>query len=332
MTDPPDNAPAGLDDALVRHRPELLRHCYRMLGSFGDAEDVVQEVLLRAWRARESWSRDVPALHWLMRIATNACLDALSRGRHRSLPQLDRPPAAPGTPIEELEAATWVTPAPDAQLLPGPDERVEEREAVALAFVALLQRLPPRQRAALLLKDVVGWSSEEIAEALATSVPAVSSALHRAREAVARPSPVPAEEPPAGVIQRYLRCWEERDLDGLVAHLKDDVIFAMPPHATWFRGAGAVRAFLQTPRFAAFWARGLHGLSTRANGLPALVWYVPADAGGHRLHSIHVMRFEGGVVAEAVNFIGEHYLRGFHVPRELPDDASCPEAAGDIGR
>lgn len=146
-----------LGEAFAELRPALLRHCYRMLGSFEEAEDVVQDVLLRAWRARDTYAGDAPLSHWLMRIATNACLNMLARERPRALPQFARGPAAAGTPIEELEAATWVTPGPDARMFPDPSRTAEAREDVALAFIALLQRLPPNQRAGLLLKGVVGW-------------------------------------------------------------------------------------------------------------------------------------------------------------------------------
>src|SRR5262245_61613573 len=285
MTTDAHPSPAELGEMFAEHRPALLRHCYRMLGSFEEAEDVVQEVLLRAWRSRDSYAGDAPLAHWLMRIATNACLNALTRGRQRALPQVDRDP---GAPLMEHEAATWVTPAPDARLFPDPARAAEAREQVALAFIALLQRLPPKQRAVLLLKDVVGWPSEEIAEALELSLSSVSSALHRARETVSsRPRGRPADPAPE-VIRDYIRSWEAHDLEGLVALLKRDVVFAMPPHAVWFRGADAVREFLQSARFAAFWARGLRAAQTRANGLPTLAWYTPADDATWRLHSLHL--------------------------------------------
>jgi RNA polymerase sigma-70 factor (ECF subfamily) len=307
-----------LGEAFAEHRPALLRHCYRMLGSFEEAEDLVQEVLLRAWRSRDTYAGDAPLEHWLMRIATNACLNALTRGRTRALPQLDRSPQAAGTPIEELEAATWVTPAPDARLFADPARAAEAREEVALAFVALLQRLPPKQRAVLLLKDVVGWPAEEIGAALELTISSVNSALHRARETIVARPRAPADDPSPEVLSAYLRSWETRDLDSLVALLRRDVEFAMPPHATWFRGADVVRAFLQTPRFAAFWSSGLRGSQTRANGLPAFVWYsARAGDGIYRLHSIHVMRFHDGALAEATNFIGAHYLHGFDLPLVL---------------
>lgn len=308
MTRQKDSEGSELGDAFAGLRPELLRHCYRMLGSFAEAEDTVQEVLLRAWRSRETYAGDAPLAHWLMRIATNACLNHLTRVRSRELPQLDRSPATPGTDIETLEAANWVTPAPDSRLFLDPARAVEDREEVALAFIALLQRLPPKQRAALLLKDVVGWSAEEIAAALELTLASVNSALHRARETLAARPRGRVEDPPPDVLHAYVRSWEKGDLDALVALLHADVAFAMPPHATWFRGAGVLKAFLQTPRFATFWTRGLRGEPTRANGLPAVIWHVGGLEGPH---SIQVMRFVDGALVEATNFIGAHYLHGF---------------------
>jgi RNA polymerase sigma-70 factor (ECF subfamily) len=147
----------------------------------------------------------------------------------------------------------------------------------------------------------------------------VNSALHRARETVAGAPRGSAGDPPPEVLAAYVRSWETRDLDTLVALLRQDVVFAMPPHATWFRGADAVRAFFQTPRFGAFWTRGIRATHTRANGLPALVWYAAApDDDAYRLHSIQLMRFEDGALAEATNFIGATYLHGFDLPPTLP--------------
>ncbi len=320
----PDDKPSDkssqveLGETFAELRPELMRHCYRMLGSFAEAEDAVQDVLLRAWRSRDTYAGDAPLLHWLMRIATNACLNRLTRGRPRALPQVDGEPGAVGTPMVELEAAEWVTPAPDAQLFPDPAHAAEAREEVALAFIALLQRLPPKQRAVLLLKDVVGWSAEEIAAALELTVSSVNSALHRARETVAPRPRGPIDDPSPEVLNAYLRSWETRDLESLVALLRQDVVFAMPPHSVWFRGADALRAFLQMPPFATRWARGMRGTRTRANGLPAVVWYFRGeDDGVYRRHSIQVMRFEDGALAEATNFIGAHYLHGFDLPEVL---------------
>jgi RNA polymerase sigma-70 factor (ECF subfamily) len=176
----------------------------------------------------------------------------------------------------------------------------------------------------LLLKDVVGWPAEEIASALELTASSVNSALHRARQTIsdaardAAPRGAHADPPPE-VLAAYVRSWETRDIDGLVALLRDNVVFAMPPHATWFRGADAVRTFLETPRFGAFWTRSLRIIPTRANGLPALVFYAAGpDDRVHRLHSIQVMRFEDGAVAEATTFIGATYLGGFDVAPTLP--------------
>jgi RNA polymerase sigma-70 factor (ECF subfamily) len=315
MTADQDNI--DLAAAFDRHRPELLRHCYRMLGVFADAEELVQDVLLRAWQARATYAGDAPVLHWLMRIATNTCLTALQRRRPRELPQLDRPVATAWVPTDQMEAALWVTPAPDARLFPDPAQAAEAREDVAIAFIALLQRLPPRQRAVLLLKDVVGWPADEIAAALDLTVPSVNSALHRARETVATRPRGPLPDPSEQLLRDYLRCWEQRDLEALLALLKHDVVFAMPPHPIWFRGPDGVAHLLQTPRFAAFWQRGLRALFTRANGLPALFWYTPHEDGAWRPHSVHLMRFEDGRLAEATNFIGAHYLHGFDMPASL---------------
>ena len=283
---------------VAAHRATLLRHCYRMLGSFADAEDVVQDVLVNAWNARDSYAGNVPIEHWLMRIATNACLNELARRKRRVLPQLECEPASSLDQIgRELESIEWITPAPDRVL--------ETREHVALAFIALLQRLPPRQRAVLLLKDVVGWSAEEIATTLDTTVASVSSALHRARETIAVPQPAETVAPPPEIVREYIRSWEQRDLDTLVRLLRDDVVFAMPPHATWFRGP-AVGAFFRSARLASLWTHAIRIELTRANGELALAFF-----SDDRPHSLQVVEFVDGRVAQAVQFIGAAYLRGF---------------------
>jgi RNA polymerase sigma-70 factor (ECF subfamily) len=288
---------------MIEHRPDLLRHCYRMLGSFADAEDVVQDVLLNAWKAREHYRGDVPIAHWLMRIATNRCLDEIARRKRRALPQLERDAADSYAHIEQLEAADWVTPAPDQDL--------ETREAVALAFIALLQRLPAKQRAALLLKDVVGWSAQEIAETLSLSLSSTNSALHRARETIASPVRPRTAEPTPETLREYIRSWEQHDLEALVALLRDDVTLAMPPHATWFHGA-TVGSFLGSDRFAQFWTRGTRLVATRANGQLALAFYV-GSPDGFVPHSIQLVEFVEDRVVEIIQFIGADYFAGFEL-------------------
>jgi len=305
-----------LQERLSAYRPDLLRHCYRMLGSFADAADVVKDVLLNAWKARDSYAGDAPLDHWLYRIATNACLNELARRRRRGLPQIDHKPAAAPDPIEERDAADWLTPAQDAQMFASPSRVLETRESVALAFLALLQRLPPRQRAVLLLKDVVGWQAEEIATALDLSIGSVNSALHRARQTIASLPVAPASDPSPEVLRAYIRSWEAHDVDSLVALLRDDVVFAMPPHATWFQGAALVERFLRGPRFSTHWAAGFRVVATRANAQLALAFYRRNDL-DYRPSSLQLVRFVDDRVAEAISFIGPGYLRGFEVPDHI---------------
>jgi len=304
-------------EVFAEHRPALLQHCYRMMGSFPDAEDVVQDTLLRAWRSRTGYTPDAPVRHWLMRIATNACLTALASRKARSFPSLQGAPFAGETPAIEGDASKWLTPAPDQRLFLAPDDAAEARESVALAFLVVLQRLPPRQRAVLLLKDVVGWSSHDIANTLELSVPAVSSALFRARETVAGLSKEISHEPPPAILSEYVRCWETHDLESLVKLLKEDVILAMPPLSTWVHGARDVERFFRLPRFEAFWSLGVRAFQTRANALPAIAWYVRGEDGGFRRHSLEVIRFVAGAVASSTHFIGSDYLVRFEVPEQL---------------
>lgn len=310
-------------EAIAAHRPELLRHCYRMMGSLEDAEDLVQEALARAWSGRESFAGTGPVRHWLFGIATHACLNALKRKRRFGLPQWDRAPAAAGAALPEpIEPAAWIAPAPDERLFStGPVEATERRESIALAFVALLQKLPPRQRAVLLLKEVVGWSAVEIGKALRMSVPAVNSALHRARGSMPAdlPSLTASEEPSADVIRAYVRCWEARDIDGLLELLRDDVAFDMPPWAVWFKGRRAVKLFLESPRFVALHSRGFRLLPTRANGQIAFAFFKRSEQTGYVRQSIQLPRFEHGLVAAVTTFVGGSYLRGFSVPERIED-------------
>jgi RNA polymerase sigma-70 factor, ECF subfamily len=279
------------DDAFRRlvesHERALRLHCYRMLGSLQDAEDQTQETLLRAWRSLDSFQGRASVRAWLYRIATNACLDELERRGRRLLPPMLGAPSAAFEPGQgSIPDVPWLDPLPDAWLdladtSPGPEARYEAKESIELAFIAALQRLAPRQRAVLLLRDVLGWSARDVADLLDMSVPAANSALQRARVRLDR-SATPAEtrltpEAERSLVERYVRAWEQRDVAAFVALLKNDVVLSMPPLAEWFVGRSAVARFFE-------WATGPTGpgpfrfVETRANGGVAIATYTAAPS------------------------------------------------------
>jgi RNA polymerase sigma-70 factor, ECF subfamily len=307
MTAPADpgdllaRAVAGDDAAfagLVRaHERPVFRHCYRMLGSGPDAEDAVQDTLERAWRRLPTYDGSGPLGAWLHRIATNVCLDTLRTARARRGPAGYGPPAAagsvPGPP--DMEAA-WVEPVSDADLhgVSDPQETVVRREQVSLAFVAALQRLAPRQRAALLLHDVLGFSHAETADVLAVSLPAVNSLLSRARDTVRASSgaPVPDVTSPQvrELLDRYVRAWQLADIEGFVQLVSEDVRFSMPPLSTWFDGREAAAAFLDSAIFAAARPHGITLRAGRCNGQPAFATYEPDGAGRLAASGLQVLQ------------------------------------------
>jgi RNA polymerase sigma-70 factor (ECF subfamily) len=300
------------------HRRELQLHCYRMLGSLADAEDLVQETLLRAWRGRHGLEGRTSLRAWLYRIATNVCLNALASRRssaRRVLPEAHGPPAdrpPEGTPATEV---AWLEPYPDTVLegvpdvAPGPAARYEMHEAVQLAFVAAIQHLPPRQRAALLLRDVLGWSAAETALLLDTSVASVNSALQRSRATIqrrfpdGRPGAQPAlDEGQRALADRYVQAWEGGDLDGFVALLRDDAVLSMPPWPQWYRGREAIRAF-----FAWVWEPGGPGrywlLPTAVNRQPAVAMYDRSSDGLEwRAHGLQVFTVRDGAIGAITVF------------------------------
>jgi RNA polymerase sigma-70 factor (ECF subfamily) len=313
----------SFEDLLVAHRRELLVHCYRMLGSWTEAEDVFQDVSVRAWRGLPRFEARSSVRAWLYRIATNACLSALRGRARRTLPEVAGGPDSAGAALAPpLEDARWIQPFPA-----GPDVEAiaSTRESVTLAFVLALQHLPPRQRAALLLRDVVGYEASEVAAMLKTSASAVESALVRARARMARARERCGVEArvaalTAGereLLRRYVAAWEAGDVDAIVALLSDDAIVSMPPFPTWYRGRGAIERWLASRPFAD--GRTFRLFPSSANGRPAFALY---KAGGPCLpgkppsrgfepHCIQVLWLEGGRVARIVNFLDDRLVRAF---------------------
>jgi RNA polymerase sigma-70 factor, ECF subfamily len=322
------------------HRRELHAHCYRMLGSPFDADDALQETLLRAWRGLAGFDSERPLRPWLYRIATNVCLDAIAKRPKRVLPPEYGPPAGqgegPGEPVVEL---VWLEPYPDETLglesgLAAPEARYEQREAVELAFVAALQHLPANQRAVLILRDVLGFSAREVAESLETTVASVNSSMQRARRTVDERLPARSQqqtlrelgdEQLRRLVHRYVAAWESRDIDAMVAMLVESATFAMPPHPHWFRGREAVIAFLATTG-----RPDLRHVLTRANGQPAVGWYLwDAPSELYRPASLEVLAVERDLVSEITAFTGRmcettetgslpDLFPRFGLPAELP--------------
>ncbi len=314
------------------YRRELQAHCYRILGSLQEAEDLVQETLLRAWRRLTTFEGRASFRAWLYKIATHACFDALDRRRVRRLPVAAFPAADPAqTPAAPSAEVLWLEPFPDEWLTEGavgPEARYTLQESVALAFVAALQTLPPRQRAVLLLCDVLDWPARDAADLLAMTLPAVNSALHRARVSLARhhhgrpPEGRAALDDPQqqALLQRYLQAWETADVAGLVALLKEDATLNMPPSPAWYHGAVAIGTFCAVTLFAddGFFpgpAAGRWRLRpTRANGQPALALYLRAQDGRYQPAGIQVLTVAGAQIAAIVSFLDPGLVRVFPLP------------------
>jgi RNA polymerase sigma-70 factor, ECF subfamily len=281
---------------LEAHRASLTGHCYRMLGSATDAEDAVQETFVRAWRGLERFEGRASMRTWLHRIATNVCLDALSDTSRRMRPIEERPPGAIDSPLETLDRTHWLEPVPDARVLPAegdPFEIVALRQSIRLAFVAALQHLPPRQRAALLLAEVLGWPAAEIADCLETSVASVNSALQRARATLAsRNVPVPAEltDDQWDVVDRYVDAFESYDVDALVGLLRDDVTMSMPPYTLWLQGPDNIRGWLLGTGSV---CRGSRLVRVQASASPAFGHYHLTADGVYQAWAIIVLEMNG---------------------------------------
>jgi RNA polymerase sigma-70 factor (ECF subfamily) len=329
-----DAARAGDEDAFARlvepHRSALLAHCYRMLGSVSDAEDAIQDALLSAWRGLGRFEGRSSLRSWLYAIATNACLRAIERRPKRVLP-IDYGPAAdphdgPGEPLVE---SVWVEPYPDEHLgledgLAGPEARYEQRESIELAFIAALQHLPARQRAILILRDVLGFSAREVAGALETTPTGVDSALQRAHKAVDERLPERSQQAALGslgddalreIVDRFVDAWERADVDAVVAMLASDAAITMPPLPTWYRGRDAVAAFLEG------WPlrkdRRWRLVPVRANGQPAFGQYAwDEERETFTAHHITMITLDGDRIAEITGFLDVSFPR-FGLPDEI---------------
>jgi len=300
----------------------LTGHCYRMLGSPFDADDAVQETMLRAWRSVESFDRRSSLRTWLYRIATNVCLDALASRTRRVRPFEDGPAGRVGDALQSHPGSHWLEPVPEARVLPADldlDERLRMRESIRLAFVAALQNLPAKQRACLLLYEVVGWSASEVAEHLDLSVAAVNSALQRARATLGThlPEPRAASLSPeqAALVERYCAAFERYDVRALAGLMREDVKLCMPPFSLWLEGTDEIQKWMLGPGAG---CRGSRLLRTAANGLPAFAQLRPAADGGHKAFSLIVLELSSDAITSITSFLDvERLFPLFELPLAL---------------
>jgi RNA polymerase sigma-70 factor, ECF subfamily len=320
-----------LEAQLEEHRRDLRGHCYRMLGSSFEAEDAVQETMVRAWRALDRFEGRSAFRSWLYSIATNVCLDMLD-GRERRARPMDF--GGPGTPEvaslgAQLPEATWVLPVPDSRVLPeggDPAELTAARETIRLAFVAALQHLPPRQRAVLILREVLRWQASEVAELLGTSVASVNSALQRARATLdasdlsAESVSGPVDAAQRDLAARYAAAFEAYDMDSLTALLHEDATLSMPPYALWMRGHADIRAWMVGPGFE---CEGSRLVATVANGSPAFGQYRRSGPGGsYEPWALQVIEIADGQIVAINAFLDTPALFPLFGLPQHPDDAA----------
>jgi RNA polymerase sigma-70 factor (ECF subfamily) len=312
-------------------RPELLAYCYRMLGSVHDAEDQVQETLVRAWRSYGEFEGRASLRTWLYRIATNACLRALENRGRRPLPSgLAGPDDNPDArPVGERSDVAWLQPIPDALFVPqaaDPATTLASRASTRLALIAALQYLPARQRAVLLLRDVLGWRAAEVADLLGTTTAAVNSTLQRARAQLHEVSPAedevyePTDPRQRALLDQYASAFENADIAALMDLLRADAVFEMPPQPMWFAGRAPI------VRFLAAWVLREPGhfrmIPTAANGQPALVTYQLTADGALHAHGVQVLTLAGSSVTRVVSFNDPELVAAFGMPPVLPDSAA----------
>jgi RNA polymerase sigma-70 factor (ECF subfamily) len=332
---------AGADAAIERYRTELTGYCYRMLGSSFEAEDAVQDTMIRAWRSRDKFEGRSSLRSWLYRIATNVCLDMLSAGNKRARP-VD---LTASTPLAQAALTprpdhTWLEPMPDARVLPDvsdPAERAVAKESVRLAFMAALQELPPKQRVVLILREVLAWKASEVAELLDTTVASVNSALQRARATLAerareRPGEVsdPLDEEQQKLLERYVAAFEGYDMAALTALLHEDAIMTMPPFDLWLRGPGDMAGFMTTIGAACANSRLL---PVEVNGLPGFAHYKPdPENGGYTPWAVQALEISEGRITGMHCFLDSLELMPalrwfplFGLPAHLDEDGKPDE-------
>jgi RNA polymerase sigma-70 factor, ECF subfamily len=297
---------------LETYRPALIGHCYRMLGSAFDAEDAVQDTMVRAWRSLDRFDGRSSLRTWLYRIATNVCLDALGDRARRVRPMEERAAGSIDDPLETRPRTHWLEPIPDACALPSdadPFELTALRQSTRLAFVAALQRLPPRQRAALLLTEVLGWSATEVAESLETSIAAVNSAVQRARATLGNRDSGSAgralTDAQSKLLERYVDAFHRYDVDDLVALLREDATLSMPPYTLWLRGPDAIRGWLLGRGIG---CRGSRLVRTAACGSPAFGQYHPGPDGTLEPWAIIVLELTEDRIAAWNSFLDTEKL------------------------
>ena len=322
----PATATADFPQVADQYRRELTAHCYRMTGSVYDAEDMVQETYLRAWRAYDDFEGRSSVRTWLYRIATNVCLTNLENKGRRPLPTgLGMPGAQAGDELVEATEVPWLEPVPDASVV------VAERDSIRLAFVAALQHLPARQRAVLILRDVLRWSAAEVAEVLDTSTAAVNSALQRAHAQLAdRGLTEETVEPhltqsQQQLLERYVEAFWRKDVDTIVSLLTAEAVWEMPPFTSWFRGPAQIGWLIgnECPG-------GSHDmpmLPTSANGQPAFGLYMRAEAGDFVPFQLQVLELDGDQVRHVSAFFDVSLFATFGLPDRLPADHAGPDAA-----
>ncbi len=312
----------ALSGDLEQHRRELTGYCYRMLGSVFDADDAVQETMVRAWRGMDGFEGRSAVRSWLYRIATNVCLDAVRGRQRRALPTDMGPSSTADSSLGPmLPEATWVAPIPDSRVLPDdgdPAELAVARETIRLAFITALQHLPPRQRAVLILREVLRWQATEVAELLESSVASVNSALQRARATLAARDesdsrPVPADQ--QALLARYVDTFERYDIASLVSLLHEDAVMSMPPFDLWLRGPGEMGRFFLGQGIE---CQGSRLVATAANGCAAFGCYHPVGDGGYQPWAIQVIETSGELIVGHHNFLDTSLFAAFGLPDRLP--------------